>query len=269
MKMLNPKFHLSILVGAALTACQSVPPLNPDLDLAKRRYTEASSDASVTQLAPSELERARLVLNQADQHWAKQRDKEEARHLSYLVQQRLQIAREAAASRQADNAVSQAAVERSRLLANARDNEAQQARALASDLENALAELSAQKTERGLVVTLNDVLFDVGSADLRPEGIIAVNKLASVMHSNLERRVRVEGYTDNTGPEAFNQTLSEQRAQAIKRALLLQSIASARIDTVGYGADNPVADNDSVLGRQQNRRVEIVVSDAHGLVKAN
>ncbi|WP_158229031.1 OmpA family protein [Chitinimonas sp. BJB300] len=263
MKIISP--HLLLIAVVLLAACQSLPPLNPDLELAKRQYAEASSDAMVAENAASELERARLVLNQGEKIWLKDRDVDEVRHLSYLTQQRIKIARETAASRNADKQASQASLERARLLASDAQQQADSKSRRVAMLEQALA---AKQTDRGLVVTLNDVLFDFGRANLRPSGLTAVRKLAMVMRDYPERRVLVEGHADSTGPTEYNQTLSERRAEEIKKALIAQNIESTRIEVRGYGASYPVADNNDASGRQQNRRVEIVVSDAQGQLKA-
>jgi outer membrane protein OmpA-like peptidoglycan-associated protein len=135
-------------------------------------------------------------------------------------------------------------------------------------LEARMAELNAKQTPRGLVVTLGDVLFDVDRSALKPAGMRMVDQLAEVLKADPQRTVLVEGFTDSTGADAYNQTLSTERADAVRVALLGQGIASTRVASRGYGKANPVGSNDTAAGRQMNRRVEIVLSDESGQIKA-
>ena len=135
-------------------------------------------------------------------------------------------------------------------------------------LEARLKELNARPTPRGLVVTLGDVLFDVDRAALRPGGQRLVQQLAAVLNEFPQRNALIEGHTDSSGSDAHNQTLSTQRADAVRSALLQQGIAGARISARGYGESTPVSGNDTAAGRQMNRRVEIVLSDDNGQLSA-
>ncbi|WP_367849417.1 OmpA family protein [Rhodoferax sp. WC2427] len=141
---------------------------------------------------------------------------------------------------------------------------AQEAQARNAQLEAQLADLAAKKTERGMVITLGDVLFGTDQARLTPEGLRTAQKLADVLQQNPLRKVLVEGFTDSTGGSAHNQELSDRRAAAVRTALASMGIASDRIATRGYGEAYPVAGNDTAQSRQMNRRVEIVLSDENG-----
>lgn len=142
----------------------------------------------------------------------------------------------------------------------------QEAQARAAQLETQLAELAAKKTERGLVITLGDVLFGTDLSRLSDEGMRTTQKLASVLQQNPQRNVLIEGFTDSTGAAAYNQDLSERRAMAVRDALQGQGVARERIQMRGYGQSFPVAANDTPSNRQLNRRVEIVVSNDNGQV---
>ena len=150
-------------------------------------------------------------------------------------------------------------------LANAQ-RKTQEAQARAAQLEAQMAELAAKKTERGLVITLGDVLFGTDLSRLSDEGMRTTQKLASVLQQNPQRNVLIEGFTDSTGAPAYNQELSERRATAVRDALQGQGVARERIQMRGYGQSYPVAANDTSSNRQLNRRVEIVVSDDTGKV---
>jgi outer membrane protein OmpA-like peptidoglycan-associated protein len=142
----------------------------------------------------------------------------------------------------------------------------QEAQARAAQLEAQMAELAAKKTERGLVITLGDVLFGTDLSRLSDEGMRTTQKLASVLQQNPQRNVLIEGFTDSTGAAAYNLELSERRAIAVRDALQGQGVARERIQMRGYGQSYPVAANDTPSNRQLNRRVEIVVSDDSGKV---
>ena len=131
-------------------------------------------------------------------------------------------------------------------------------------LEAQLADLAAKKTERGMVITLGDVLFGTDQARLTPEGLRTAQKLADVLQQNPQRKVLVEGFTDSTGSSAHNQELSDRRAATVRTALVAMGIANDRVATRGYGEAYPVAGNDTAQNRQMNRRVEIVLSDETG-----
>lgn len=113
-------------------------------------------------------------------------------------------------------------------------------------------------TARGPSLTVNDVLFDFEQASLRPQAKSIVAKAARYLKDNPERTALIEGHTDHTGDESYNQMLSDQRSVTIKDALVAQGVSANRIKTLGMGETQPVADNLTPAGRQANRRVEIV-----------
>lgn len=131
-------------------------------------------------------------------------------------------------------------------------------------LEAQLRDLEAKKTDRGMVITLGDVLFDTNQAQLRSGGVRSVQKLADFIKQYPQRTVMIEGFTDGIGGNTANQDLSERRADAVRVALEGMGIGGQRITSRGYGESYPVASNDTAAGRQQNRRVEMVVSDEDG-----
>jgi len=283
----------------ALAACSTTPLPNAYLDNAHRTYDQASSNGDVDRYASGELARARNALAQADNAWTAKRDQEETSHLAYLAQQDAQIAMNIAAKRAADARVETASAERERLRADIRTRQAQdaernaqsaqrqaqsaqaqaqfaqtqaqdaQARAAleasrANRLQNELTTLQAKPTDHGIVVILQDVLFDVGHASLREGAQSRIDQLAAVLKNHPERRVLVQGYTDSTGTAALNMALSRARAEAVRLALIQRGVSSDRVDAHGYGEERPVATNATQSGRTQNRRVEVVFSDEHG-----
>lgn len=161
--------------------------------------------------------------------------------------------------RQAEDAQRQAA-EQQRVAEAARQQAVASANR-AGDLERQLAALNAKQTQRGLVLTLGDVLFDTGRASLNPGAGRTIDQLATFLKENPQRSVQIEGYTDSTGSAQLNQSLSEQRASSVKNALMDRGIGAERVDARGFGTSNPVATNSTEAGRQQNRRIEILISN--------
>jgi outer membrane protein OmpA-like peptidoglycan-associated protein len=131
--------------------------------------------------------------------------------------------------------------------------------AKATALANELASLKAQQTDRGMVLTVGDVLFAPGKAEVGPGAQRSIDKLADFLKAYPKRNVLIEGHSDNVGDESFNIKLSQQRADAVRDLLVARGVAPQRIQTKGYGPKFPVVDNDSAAGRQQNRRVEVLV----------
>ncbi len=180
-------------------------------------------------------------------------------------------AKASAEQAKATAAMSEADAERARLAAMAAQSQAadalrqtQEAQARAAQLESQLAELHAKKTERGIVITLGDVLFGTNLAVLSSNGMITVQKLANVLNQNPQRTVLIEGHTDSTGSLTHNQELSIRRATAVRDALMSMGVGAERVAARGFGPSQPVASNGDVQGRQLNRRVEIVLSDERG-----
>jgi outer membrane protein OmpA-like peptidoglycan-associated protein len=141
--------------------------------------------------------------------------------------------------------------------ANRRLNEAlTQLRSLVAEITN------LQQTQRGLVISLSDILFDVGKSTLRAGAQASINRIAAVLQQYPQHQILVEGHTDATGSDEFNLGLSRNRASSVREALVAGGVDATRISAEGYGESRPVASNDTPAGRQQNRRVEIVIVGA-------
>ena len=262
---------ITVIAGAMLAGCSTTPDRNARLEDARSSYRYAQDDPQVTGLAALELKEAGDALARADNAWTQRQDPVKVDHLAYVAQRKVAIAQETAKRKGAEASVSQSEAERAKIQLAGRTEEADQARQQAQNaetrtrqLESQLAELNANKTERGLVVTLHDVLFDTNRARLKPGGVREVQKLADVLDKHPQRTVAIEGFTDSTGSDERNQELSEQRANAVRDALLGMGISANRITTRGYGKSLPVASNATQAGRQLNRRVEILISDENG-----
>lgn len=135
------------------------------------------------------------------------------------------------------------------------------AEAQKQELARQIELLQGRTTERGIVLTLSDVLFSTGSANLKVGHIDNLDRVAAFMDRYADRRASIEGHTDSVGPDAYNQDLSQRRADSVKAYLDNRGVASNRMTSIGKGEGEPVADNDSATGRQQNRRVEVIIQN--------
>ncbi|PIO89109.1 MAG: flagellar motor protein MotB [Zetaproteobacteria bacterium CG06_land_8_20_14_3_00_59_53] len=293
--MKNKLNYATTLIAVALiSGCVSTPKENSSLDAAHRSYNIARSNPQVTKLAPVELKEAGDSLSQADMALSKGQGADKVNQLAYIASQQVSIAEQTAKRKAAEVTVSNSAAQRSQVQLDARTDEAdaarqqaaeakittdEQAAALAAADSNAevdqaiiaqqqkqLKELNAKKTARGMVITLGDVLFSNNKAQLESGGMRNVQKLADFLNEFKEHNVMIEGFTDSNGTNDYNQTLSVRRADAVQLALIDMGINSDRISTRGYGETFPVADNKTAAGRQQNRRVEIIISDKKGKI---
>jgi OmpA-OmpF porin, OOP family len=258
------------LLGGGCTA--GSPPVA--LEQARTAYAQAEQTPAVVTNAPVPLQEANQALQRAERVWTNDHDTEEVQHLASLAIQRVEIAKAAAEKKVAETQIQQATEERDRILLNARTRETQRAQHEAvqatqqaqaatnqvQQLQQELAALKAQQTDRGLVLTLGDVLFETGKAELRPGALRNLYPLVTFLQKYPERRVLIEGHTDSVGSEASNLDLSQRRADAVRDFLLQNGVRAAQITTQGYGKASPVASNDTTAGRQQNRRVELIIS---------
>jgi outer membrane protein OmpA-like peptidoglycan-associated protein len=293
--MKKPQFLAVTLIAFALLAGCNSTKHNPALDDAHNNFRNAESNPNVTSMAALELKDASESLNRADQALSKGEDRATVDHLAYIANKKVVIAQETARRKAAEAAVANAGANRNQARLEARTAEADAAKQqvalmqeksdmqteeLAAANANAasdqtiiarqeaqLKELNAKKTKRGLVITLGDVLFNTNKAQLKSGGMHNVQKLADFLKQYPQHKVLIEGYTDSTGSESYNQNLSERRADNVRKALVdVMGIGGNRVTTRGYGEDFPVASNDTAADRQLNRRVEIVISDENGAI---
>ncbi|MBT2969263.1 MAG: hypothetical protein B6D72_05585 [gamma proteobacterium symbiont of Ctena orbiculata] len=267
----------AISLALLFAACGTLQKNQTLLD-AEQAYAEAKQKERLLRYAPDELERANQALSRA----AEAKNDEDMSSLAYVGTTRISIAESVAARKAANARLAELGEVKDKERLRAREIEIQmeqQARAEAlrekeaalMERENALAkaetlrqelaELQAMKTERGIVLTLGDVLFSTGKTDLLPGAKSTIEKLASFLAEYPDKTVLVEGHTDNVGTDAFNQDLSERRAISVKNALIQAGVDGSRIDTMGLGESQPITDNSTSAGRLKNRRVEIVIRD--------
>jgi outer membrane protein OmpA-like peptidoglycan-associated protein len=214
-----------------------------------------------TREADSAQRNAAYAQRQAE---ASQRQSEASQRQSEASQRESEASQRSAEASQRQSATDRLAANDAQMSAQAARQQTLDAEGRSQQLEAQLKDMEAKKTDRGMVITLGDVLFDANRAQLKSGGMRNVQKLADFFKQYPQRNVMVEGFTDSTGSRSRNQELSDQRANSVRDALLGMGIGTNRITSRGYGESYPVAGNDTAAGRQQNRRVEIVVSDNSG-----
>jgi OmpA-OmpF porin, OOP family len=280
---------LTIAVIAVLSACNVTPDRNETLEAARTivPQVETSSRAG---LAATQISNARKSLDTANRLAD---SKGKIADIEYEAQNAVtnaQIAQQKILTAEAQEQIEKGTAQRQAVMLESREREVARSAQSASDarqgaseaqqladasklradaLETELAALKAKKTERGLVLTLGDVLFDTGGSTLKSGAYSTLDRLATALKGNTGRSVLIEGHTDNVGSDDANQGLSQRRAEAVQTALMQRGVSAAQLKATGRGESTPIASNEDVGGRQQNRRVEMIFADATASVAAD
>lgn len=244
-----------------LSACASGPPPKQELQ-ATEKSIQIAIDSGAETKAPDELSSAQQKMQQALKLVDKKKYND-AIAVLHLAKADAQLALRTSQAATARAEALQLTKEADRLKRELSDSESR-----LSDSESRLSEqqqlldelkeLQAKQTDRGLVLTLGDVLFNTNESTLNDGAQVRIDRIAAFMRKYPERTIVIEGHTDNTGDEDYNYDLSLSRATTVMTALQIRQIDPARISTFGKGESVPLADNNNAAGRQQNRRVEIV-----------
>jgi len=270
---------IAVAVAAALLAgCASAPTKPAGSEAVRAKLTALQSDTRLANSAPVAMKDAESAVAVAEMA---QKDLALAAHRVYIADRKVDTARALAQIQTAETERTALTEEGEKARLNARTREADLAKsdALVARAENAEARsaanaaqqqanelqrqleiLQARPTDRGLVLTLGDTLFATGKAELKSGATANLDRLTAFMNEYPNRTAAIEGYTDSMGSEEMNQSLSQRRADAVKGYLVGQGVSSVRLSSSGRGENSPVADNESAAGRQQNRRVEVVIS---------
>jgi outer membrane protein OmpA-like peptidoglycan-associated protein len=260
------KTLIAATVASVLLAACAAAPVKPDgAAEVRNKLTQLQSDPNLASRAPQAIKEADTYVRAAEQP---QSDAELGAYRVYMADRKVEIAREQAETSLAEDQRAALSAQRESARLDARTHEADAAHLAAASSEQQAAELQrqidalqAKATDRGLVLTLGDVLFESGRANLKAGATSNLNKLVAFLNEHPDRTVAIEGYTDSVGSEDYNQGLSERRADSVKSYLAGQGISSIRLSASGKGEGDPVASNDSAAGRQQNRRVEVIISN--------
>ncbi|MFZ6862710.1 OmpA family protein [Undibacterium sp. Ji67W] len=275
----------ALLMLAMLTACSTAPRSTSLLENTRQQYQMAQNNPRIAQLAPLEMRQADDAMVLANSAAIKNESSEEIDKLAYLASKKIDIANEAAKQKNAENTIANAGRERDEMRLNQRTQEVSQEKNRADQaaysaqvaqantlnaqqkvtaLSAELADIKAKNTDRGIVITLGDLLFGTNDARLNPDGMHELQKLAAVLQAHQQQTLSIEGHTDSTGGAAYNLRLSERRANAVSSALQLMGVQKTRMTMHGYGEEFPLMDNHTAENRQMNRRVEIILSDDAG-----
>lgn len=231
---------------------------------ASARFQSVRENTQVLRFAPKDVIRAGESLARAERlsgYWGAQHD---VLHYAYLSTRYSDIAMAHSEVGINQEKLQRQALERERLQLALRESKLVSVQRQGQWLEEQLLALTTTDADRGLVLTLGDVLFDTGEADLKPSANRTLLKLVQFLQVNPRRVIRIEGYTDSTGVAADNLKLSRDRAQAVADMLVDLGVEERRIEVEGYGDQYPVEANATDRGRALNRRVEIVISDRDG-----
>jgi outer membrane protein OmpA-like peptidoglycan-associated protein len=223
---------------------------------AAERTAQAEADAQAKQAAAAQAQA------QAEQSQAQAAQAQQAQQQAEQARQQAELAHQQAAqqAQQAEQARQQAEQQRQQAEQARQQAENDKAQMRARMLQQLNQVLATRDSARGLIVSMPDVLFDTGKADLKPSARERLAKVAGILIAYPDIRVEIDGYTDSTGSLEFNERLSQQRAESVRNYLSSQGVNNSSITTQGFGPSQPIASNDTAAGRQQNRRVELVVS---------
>jgi len=284
---------IAVAVAATLFAgCASVPKHPAGSEQVRTKLTALQSEPTLANRAPVAIKDAEGAVVLAEMT---EKDLVLAAHRVYIADRKVDTARALAETnfseqertalneqaekarldsrtREADAAKTDALVARAesaeqKVAANSARSDAEAAQLAANtsqlqaaELQRQIEVLQARPTDRGLVLTLGDTLFATGKSEIKSGATANLDRLTTFLNEYPKRTATIEGYTDSMGSDEMNQSLSERRADAVKRYLIDQGVGSARLTSTGRGESSPVADNESAAGRQQNRRVEVVIS---------
>ncbi len=285
---------MAAAVAAVLLAACATAPVKPEgAAHARNMLTQLQADPNLANRAPISMQQAEAAVRIAEQP---ETDQQLVAYRVYMADRKVETARAEAETkfaedqrveliaqrekvrldartREADLATGKVAMARAegaeqKAEADAARNQADAAQAAAlsaqqqaEELQRQIDTLQAKVTDRGLVLTLGDVLFATAKADLSSGANGTLNKLVAFLNKYPDRTVDIQGYTDSVGSEDYNLGLSQRRADSVRSYLVGQGIGSGRLVTSGKGMSSPVAGNDTSSGRQQNRRVEVIITN--------
>ena len=292
---MNTKFFTGVGIALAIAGCASAPRYNETLENARSIVQTAEADPNAAKYAAVDLQTAKSDLAVADAAFIRH-DEPSIAQPAYMAAQNARLAQLRGAAKADDARVAAGQAERDSIVLAARTNqvdsanrakdaanratsdanratdEAKVARDQATEnsarLQAEVDALKAKPTDRGLVLTLGDVLFETGSSTLSSGAGRNMDRLVQFLTDHPERMVQIDGFTDSIGTDSYNQDLSQHRADAVRYQLVSRGISSTRIATQGYGKAYPVASNSESSGRQLNRRVEVVIGAENGTAVA-
>jgi outer membrane protein OmpA-like peptidoglycan-associated protein len=252
------KLLITTLAALLMVACSSGP-RNPEaISQLRNDLTQLQSDPQLASKAPVAIADAEKAVVAAE---TPQQDPEQEAQLIYMADHKVKIARAQAQARNLEDQRSALKKESATARLDSRTQEADTAHQLAKDLQQEIDDLNAKQTDRGLVVTLGDVLFDYDSSTLKAGNQSKLSKLSAFLVKHQDRSVAIEGHTDSVGSDGYNMALSQRRADSVESFLTGQGISPSRLTSQGKGEGFPIVGNQTAAGRQQNRRVEVIINN--------
>ncbi|MDO8272164.1 MAG: OmpA family protein [Gammaproteobacteria bacterium] len=228
---------------------------------ADRARNDATNSRNQAQAARSDANAARNATDVArDQAAMARNDANASRRAADTAQGQTAVARDQAATARNDASAARSATSVAQNQADRARQDTDAARAENEELQRQINDLNAQMTDRGLVVTLGDVLFETDKSDLRSGSLEHLDKLAAFLNRYEDRTVSIEGHTDSTGDESYNLNLSERRAESVRSYLTNHGVDRSRLEASGKGEGSPITGNNTAIDRQQNRRVEVIIA---------
>lgn len=296
MKTLKQYFKLPLAVAMAsliMAGCSTVSAPEGSAEV-RSKLTQLQGNSELASRAPVSIKDAEAAVRAAE---VPEKDQALARHRVVMADRKVDIAAAQAQSRlyedqrvelskasetarldsrtrEADRArrdaglargdaeLARGEADRARREAGLAREDAEASRLKQTELSRQLAELNAKETARGIVITLGDVLFATGRSELTGSAPEGLRKLAAFLGEYPDRQIAIEGHTDSVGSAVSNVALSERRAASVQTFLANQGVARNRMRTLGMGEGSPIASNDSSTGRQQNRRVEVIIENS-------
>ena len=222
----------------------------PSLVAAESSYKQATQNSDVARYSPVPLQEANTYLLKAQ----KAKKDNQINHYAYLAQRKIEIA-ELNAQFQKELSSLEYDKNKKEIESAAMEKNAQEIKALREQL----GELQAKQTKRGLQITLSETLFETGKADLKAGSKKSLDRLVTVLNENPNMKAVIEGHTDSSGSDQLNLVLSQRRSETVASYFFEKGIDRSRLVAKGYGKNFPIASNNNAAGRQQNRRVEIVL----------
>ncbi len=256
--MHNRQHLLAAAIALVLVGCAAQPSMPQGAAETRNKLMGLQSDPQLNTRAPVALKEAEVAVKAALE-LREEQEQALGQHLVVIADRKVEIARALAQARFYEDQRKTLSEQREGARLDSRTLEADQSQQENAALHAQLDEMNAKQTERGIVMTLGDLLFTTGRAELRPGAVNNLDKLALFLSQHADRDVLIEGHADSVGGQEANLLLSQSRADSVMNYLLGQGVASIRLDSTGKGESAPVASNDSASGRQMNRRVEVII----------
>ncbi len=255
---------MSCLLLIAGCASNQAP---PELEKQKQTLNEMENSPVISQYAPIERDEYSKLVSKTEEAWQKNKD-DLYKHNLYLAERQADITRGTADTKNYQEKIRESAQQHQVMLQQSQEDRLSSAKNRASSAEDKIKRLAQElenaktkKTDRGMVLTLSSILFESGTAEIKPGSERTLEKLATYLKEYPELKVVIEGFTDSVGAASYNKQLSENRARSVMQALNENGVDESRVSAVGRGESYPVTDNTTPAGRQQNRRVELIINE--------